>query len=89
MQIFVIFNISDRAKLGTAVREAFPANHLELAGGEWLVAAQMTSKEVSDRLQITNGENGSGIVFAMGGYFGRADAAVWEWVALKAEQNGS
>jgi hypothetical protein len=89
MTIFVIFNVSAPEQLASALQQEFPRDHLKIPAGEWLVSAQTTSKELCDRLKITNGENGSGIVFSMGSYFGRSDPNIWEWIKVKADPNGA
>ncbi len=85
MSIFVIFRTSDREKLENAIKAIFPDNYLDLANGEWLVSGTLTAKEVSDKLGISSGENGSAIVFKMEAYFGRATNEVWDWVKTKSE----
>lgn len=51
----------------------------------WLVAADgVTAKDVSDKLGMTDGTVGSGIVLTTAGYFGRAPTNVWEWMTAKA-----
>ena len=53
---------------------------------QWLIAAEGTAREVSDKLGITGVEPpliGSSVVFGISGYFGRASSEMWEWIATK------
>lgn len=68
-----------------ALQKSFPDNHLEVTDGQFLVASQSTAMDVSNRLGITDGENGSAIVFSMGSYYGRASTNIWDWIKSKAE----
>ena len=86
MGIFVIFNASDPEALKHKIASAYPADWLELTTGQYLVAAKATAKDVSDLLQITEGDTGSAIVFSMGNYFGRSSSNIWDWIKTKAEQ---
>lgn len=45
-----------------------------------------TAKDVSDRLGITDGSNGNGVVLNVAGYFGRSNPQLWEWLAAKIQQ---
>lgn len=89
MQVFAVFDVSRPAEVEAAIRLHFPDDHLVLRDGQWLVAARlMTSRDVSDRLGISEGETGNGIVVAMDAYWGRASNSIWEWMsARKAAQN--
>ncbi len=55
---------------------------LALNQGQWLVVAGgTTSKEMSDDLGISTGLSGSAVVIAgTGGYFGRGNPGIWEWL---------
>lgn len=88
MKIFAIFRTSDPTSLGAAIVAAFPNDHLNLAPGEWLVASSGTPKDISDKLGVSDGKNGTAIVFAMESYFGRATQDIWAWIKTKAEASG-
>lgn len=85
MNVFVVFKVSDPDKLSEAIVSAYPHDHLRLQEDEWLIAGPSTAQEVSDRLEISTGENGTGIVFRMGSYFGRASTNIWDWIKTKSE----
>lgn len=85
MAIFVVCRVSNGPAVEGALKAAFPDDHLKIADKEWLISSSATPKDVSDRLGISDGKNGSGIVFTTGGYFGRATTEVWDWIKAKAE----
>ena len=89
MAIFTVVATGDIAKLAAAIRQEFPEDHLAVSPDVWLIAAGGIAKDVSDRLGITEGQNGTGIVFAMSGYYGFASNAIWEWLTLKLKGAGA
>lgn len=89
MPIFVVFRVSDVQKMESALRSAFPDDHLKVASGQWLVSANGTAKDVSDRLKVTPGQDtGPAIIFSMANYYGRATTEIWDWIKTKAERTG-
>lgn len=86
MGVFVIFNVSNAEAVRKAVNDAYSADFLEVAPGQFLIATNGTAMDVSNRLQITDGKNGSAIVFSMGNYYGRTSTNTWDWIKTKAEQ---
>lgn len=88
MSIFVIFRVANTASLEAELAKVFPSDHLPLGGGEYLVSATGSAKEVSDRLGISDGSTGAAIVMKMMNYFGRASTDIWDWIKGKAEQAG-
>jgi len=57
------------------------------APGQWLIAADGTAKDISDRLGISSekpDDIGPAIVLAIVGYWGRESNNVWEWIAANA-----
>jgi len=91
MTIFAIVGATEPAKLAAALNANFPANYIKIPPGEnYLVAVSpkiaATAKEVSDRLGITDGSNGSAVILNVAGYYGRSSPQIWEWVAAKLQQ---
>ena len=82
MAIFAIIKQpgANSDRLEGAIHEKYPGAVYGLDNGAWLVADTGTAKDVSDRLMITGGENGSGIVVEFASYFGRANPAIWTWI---------
>jgi hypothetical protein len=86
MAIFVVFRVSDPKKMEAAMLRTFPDDHIQVHAGEWLVSTSGTAKDVSDKLQVTPGNDaGAAIVFSMANYYGRATSEIWEWIKAKAE----
>lgn len=85
MTIFAVFRAQKPELLGSAIAREFPDDYLQISDDQWLISADMTPKEVSDKVGITGGDNGSAIIFSMRGYYGRAPTDVWEWIKVKAE----
>jgi hypothetical protein len=74
------------APLEDSIKATFPGNFFSMGRSQWLVAAEGTAREVSDKLKITGVEPPgitSSVVFSVSGYFGRASSEVWEWIAAK------
>lgn len=84
--IFAVFASSKPQALGAAIVKHYPGDHFELQPGQWLVADTGTAKDVSDKLGITSGTNGSALVVGVTGYFGRKSANIWEWIKAKMVQ---
>ena len=66
--------------LGPAIADTYPLHNYDLGGGAWLIAAVGTAKDVADRLQISEGTNGSAVVLEAASYYGRANPAIWTWI---------
>ncbi len=87
MTVFVVLNASHPIKVGQALKTNFGENYLQISSGEWLVAASgLTAKDISDKLGISEGTNGSAIIFTTAGYWGRAGNNIWEWIGTKIQQ---
>lgn len=74
-------------KLANAVSAAYPDDVYDLGNGAWIVSDSATAKEVSDKVGISEGENGSGVVVEVASYFGRANPAIWSWMKTKWERS--
>jgi hypothetical protein len=72
-------------KLANAVVAAYTDDLYDLGNGAWLVADSATAMEVSKKVGITDGINGSGIVVEVASYYGRTNPAVWSWIKAKWE----
>jgi hypothetical protein len=81
MALFLITPISDPKKVMESVKENFPSDYFQINGtNSLLVHSSGTTKELSDRLKITEGENGTGIVVSFLNYYGRGQTDMWEWI---------
>jgi hypothetical protein len=73
-------------RFAQAIQAKFPGKFIALTTGQWLVAGDGTTKDISDRLGITNDAPNAqielvGQVFSISGYYGRAPSNIWEWIA--------
>jgi hypothetical protein len=89
--IFAIVGASDPEKLGEALNDNFAGNYIQIPrGANYFVVASpqiaVTAKQISDKLGITDGSNGSAVVLNVAGYYGRTDPEIWEWLAAKLQQ---
>lgn len=68
-----------------SIEEKFPdPNHFKINSTQWVVSGKGTAQKISDLLGTT--ENG-GVVLSFSGYWGRADANLWEWMKAKIEES--
>jgi hypothetical protein len=89
--IFAIINASKPELLGLAVQKTYPTDYLELQPGQWLIADDVTSQAVVDKigLNLTLSPSrpvGSALVLAISGYQGLQAPGVWEWLKVKWER---
>lgn len=54
--------------------------HLKVSESAWLIAAQGTAEDVSEKLGITDGQAGSAIVLKASSYYGRTKTSTWDWI---------
>ena len=83
MTIFAVIATNQQEKLGAAIAKIYPENHIRINAESWLVSSEGTSNELSDKLGVTDGSNGSAVVLSVSGYYGRAPTSIWEWMKAK------
>jgi hypothetical protein len=83
MIIFAVLTPGENPKLEAALSEHFPNEYLKVATGQYLVAGRSTVIDVSNILGITDGTNGTGIIFSTSAYYGRASTNTWDWIKVK------
>lgn len=84
-QFVVIPTMSETSTLDAKVQARFGTKCFQLPLGQWLVAYDGTSKQLSDELGISEGEVGvTALVLGISGYFGRANKDIWEWMSVNA-----
>lgn len=72
------------------IPERFPNDdHLKVGPCQWLVHSDAsTSKTVWQRI-VGEGDQPTGMVFPVRGYYGYRDTTVWEWIAaMRTLDNG-
>jgi hypothetical protein len=92
MPIFAIIKLPTPmpTPLGEVISTQFPDNFLQLTEGHaWLIATTGTAIELSGKLGITDGTNGSAMVLEVGTYYGRGNPTIWTWIKSKWEAVGS
>ena len=90
MTIFLVVPISQPEKVLEALSALKTQNSIDYTSipGQseaYFVSFGGTSKELSDLLGISEGVTGTGVVAAVGSYFGRAPTNLWEWVSSRWE----
>ncbi len=83
MAIFAIIHQPnlDNPKLPGAISELFKDKFIALDGNVgWLVSSLWTAQEISEKLHITDGQNGGAIILEVAAYFGRANPNIWSWI---------
>jgi hypothetical protein len=85
MSVFVVIGSINPAAIGAAVEKQYGANHYKLANNVWFVPDSGTTKDVSDKLGISDNRlNAQGVVLRFDGYAGYAQAESWRWIASQA-----
>lgn len=84
MATFAIIPIGTIPKVDTALT-GFGNKALRLPNGEWLVAYDGTSRQLSDALGVTDSEATSAIILNFSAYWGRASTDIWEWIKENGE----
>ncbi|MFL6844247.1 MAG: hypothetical protein ACJ8ER_05130 [Allosphingosinicella sp.] len=89
MSIFVVVQQNPSGPSGTLANaltgSAMP--NYKLADGVWLVSSAGTAKDISEKIGIAEGANGTGVVTEVASYFGRANPAIWSWIKQNWEGN--
>lgn len=75
-------------RLPSAIQSEFPNDSLSISQDVWMIAWRGTPQELSEKLGVTDGSNGSAIVVSIGTYYGRAVPSIWEWIKTKWEATG-
>ena len=88
MSIFLVTPILDPAKVAASVKANFAVDYYTIQNtNSVLVHYSGTTKELSDKLGITTGENGTGIIVSFSSYYGRASTDIWEWIKSRLERD--
>lgn len=88
MSIFLITPIAEPAKVAASVKANFADDCYPVSNTQsLLVHYSGTTKELSDKLGISTGENGTGIIVSFSSYYGRAPTDIWEWIKSRLERD--
>jgi len=82
MAAFIVVATRDALKIKESIEDLFvETNRLELTDAVWLVDYDGTTQLLADKLKIRSEPSvGTGVVFPVTNYSGRASADVWEWL---------
>ena len=83
MTIFAIMVTGKLAEIAASITEKYAGQFYRLRENQWFVSDTVTSKEVSDKLGISDGLRGEGVVLVVSGYWGHTDKQLWEWLASR------
>ena len=67
------------AHLNQIIPAKFDKASYALPRGEWLVAYQGTTRQLSDDLNISDNKSASALVLSISSFWGRANPDIWEW----------
>ena len=80
MGTFIIIPIDGTTTEIDQTLPQFGNKALRLPTGQWLVAYDGTSRQLSDEVGISE-SSGSALVLNFSAYWGRAGKDIWEWIA--------
>ena len=81
MALFVVIARTEREKMAAKVRAVYPDEHWTFTDNVWFVYDKITSAEVADKLELSEGKlGGHGIVISMTVWKGWGPGDAWEWV---------
>lgn len=88
MGIFLVTATEDSDKVEASVKRHFQGENYHVPNNTaWFVNFKGTTIELSEKLEITSGLCGSGIVIPVNNYYGRTSKDVWEWLASRMSGN--
>ena len=83
LQTFIICSSTDSPVLQKKIIEAFGEDdnaYVVRDESQWLVAADMTTKQVYERIEIGGENTPSVVVFLTANYWGVHRTDIWEWL---------
>ena len=82
MPVFAVIGKTNPSAIKAAVIKQYGANHYEFAENSWFVPDNGTTKEVADKLGLSdNALHAQGVVLRFDAYSGYASADGWKWIA--------
>lgn len=86
-QLFFVTALSNAHAVKEKIEAQVPAEfRYELANNQWVVYVEGTSAELANSFGVKEDPHvGTGIVFPLSSYAGRAPATLWEWIKARAE----
>ena len=88
MALFLITPIVEPAKVAASVKAIFAEDYYAIpTTNSLLVHYSGTTKELSDKIGLSSGENGTGVIVSFSSYYGRAPTDIWEWIKSRLERD--
>jgi hypothetical protein len=91
MTIFAILMPTPQPALVAEITRLYPDDHLSLNETQYLISASGTVQGLTTKLgmgptrEAGKELTGNAVIFATSSYWGRAPAAVWDWMKVKLE----
>ena len=85
LQTFIICSSKDSQELQEKIVEVFGDDgnsYVVREKSQWLVAAEMTTRQVYEKIEIDEGKSLHVVVFLAATYWGRHKTDMWEWLEL-------
>ena len=85
LQTFIICASTDSPALEKRIFEAFGSDdnaYIVRENSQWLVAAEMTTRQVYDKIEIDGDNKPNVVVFLTVNYWGVHKTDMWEWLEL-------
>ena len=83
LQTFIICADPDNPALEERIREKFgEETYVVRPRSQWLVAADKTTHQVYDHLEIEEQKESGVVIFLVSNYWGRHNKDMWEWLEL-------
>ena len=85
MVFFVTALKESKDVIKEAVEREYAQSLYVVAPDKWFVSTseEVTARQVATKLGIIKSEGVSGLVLSVGGYSGRAQPDMWEWLAAQ------
>ena len=89
MGLFLVTPINQPEKVVSSVKSLFAEDYYAIPStNSLLVHYSGTTKELSDKLGLTTGENeATGVIVGFSNYYGRAPTDIWEWIKSRMEKD--
>ena len=81
--LFAVLTPEPNENLAQSIATQFRENSLRVSPTHFFIATAGTAIELSNKLDITTGNIGSGIVLVVSSYYGRASVSIWDWISAK------
>ena len=86
---FFMVSGQNEEKLETAIKTHHPENARRIGNGQWIISATgTTTKELSDKLGLSEGLAGKVLVTSFASYYGWHDPDLWEWLSSRSKPVG-